>query len=140
MPLEVACNVFDADTEALSEEKRKACWEAHKALSEIVEKLDEVLGTQCLNTCMSTQCTEDSCETLAGAVFTAANVLAIDLNMWRKVLVEGSCAEHTPDSEQAQLGQAAWKELEGLLSDSRRLSFSFLGQCFPTRARVVGSY
>ncbi|CAE7356781.1 PCS1 [Symbiodinium pilosum] len=84
MPLEVACNVFDADREALSEEKRKACWEAHKALSEIVEKLDEVLGTQCLNTCMSTQCTEDSCETLAGAVFTAANVLAIDLNMWRK--------------------------------------------------------
>ena len=116
MPLEVACNVFDA-TEERSAAKRKACSEAQAALATVVEKLDKVLGTRCLSTCMPT-CPEGSCETLTGAVFTAANVLAIDLNMWKKVLVEGCCVERGSESHQARIAQAAWKELETLLLDT----------------------
>ncbi|OLQ04932.1 Glutathione gamma-glutamylcysteinyltransferase 1 [Symbiodinium microadriaticum] len=119
MPLEVACKVFDASTEEPCAAKRKACFEAHQALAEVVEKLDKALGTSCLNSCMPV-CPEGACETLKGAVFTAANVLAIDLNMWQKVLVEGACAEQAGldlHSSQARLAEAAWKELKLLLSD-----------------------
>ena len=127
MPLEVACKVFDASTEEPCAAKRKACWEAHQALAEVVEKLDKTLGTRCLDSCLPV-CPEGACETLKGTAFTAANVLAIDLNMWQKVLVEGTCAEHAgpdPHSSQARLAEAAWKELKMLLSDacsSRTLS------------------
>ena len=120
MPLEVACKVFDASTEEPCAAKRKACFEAHQALAEVVEKLDKALGTHCLNSCMPV-CPEGACETLKGAVFTAANVLAIDLNMWQKVLVEGACAEQAgpdPHSSQARLAEAAWKELKLLLSEA----------------------
>jgi len=119
MPLEVACKVFDASTEEPCAAKRKACWEAHQALAEVVEKLDKTLGTRCLDSCLPV-CPEGACETLKGTAFTAANVLAIDLNMWQKVLVEGTCAEHAgpdPHSSQARLAEAAWKELKMLLSD-----------------------
>ena len=121
MPLEVACNVFDADTEEPSAEKRKACSEAHGALTEVVGKLDKALGTNCLHTCALEACTEDSCETLRGAAFAAANVLAIDLTLWQKVLVNGVGTGQDLHPQQLQLAQAAWKELETLLSDTCQL-------------------